>query len=86
MQEIETVQEYCQHEDCIYRRCFERSTPYCDYIGVEKRPRGCDISQCDKYKPGKKIQPRMHKNYELDWEWEMFLFRDDYYERQDELL
>lgn len=83
MKEVETVKEHCKHEDCIYRRylCW---TPYCDYIGVEKQPRGCDISKCDKYKAGKKVQPRMHKNYELDWEWESFGLESYCYERQDD--
>lgn len=84
MEEFETVRMHCKHEDCIYRRYLESWTPYCDYIGIEKKPRGCDISKCDKYKPGKKIQPRMHKNYELDWEWETFEFQSCYYERQDD--
>lgn len=79
---IETVEVHCKHKDCIYRGILSW-TPYCNYIGIEKEPRGCKISQCDRYKPGKKIQPRMHKNYELDWEWEVFDFRY-YYERRDE--
>ena len=83
MKEIETVEEYCKHEDCIYRRRLGW-TPYCDYIGVEKKSRGCDISECDKYKAGKKVQPRMHKNYELDWEWETFEFGNYYCERRDD--
>lgn len=83
MQKNETVKEHCKHEDCVYRRylCW---TPYCDYIGIERKSRKCDISTCDKYKPGKKIQPRLHKNYELDWEWEMFEHHVCYDERRDD--
>lgn len=84
MSKVETVSKCCKHEDCIYRRHLASWTPYCDYIGVEKKPRGCDISKCDKYKPGKKTHPRLQSNYDIDWEWEAYEVCDYYYERQDE--
>lgn len=83
MSEIETVVRHCKHKDCIYRG-YLYWTPFCDYIGVEKKSRGCKISECDKYKPGKKIQPRMQKNYDIDWEWEIFDIRGYFYGRRDE--
>lgn len=83
MQEVETVEQCCEHEDCIYRRYLGTHIPYCDYIGVEKKPRGCEISRCDKYKPGRKTQPRMQWSYKLDWEWESFIHADILYEEGD---
>jgi len=53
--EIETVEEHCQHEDCVYRMTLDaRGTPFCGYILFEQRSRGCNISACDKYKKGKR--------------------------------
>ena len=50
----ETVKKDCKHPDCAYRRPLDAGyTPYCDYIGATGRARGCSISECDKYKPGK---------------------------------
>ena len=39
--------------DCKYRGRMSR-TPCCDYILIKKEPRGCDITECDKYEKGKK--------------------------------
>lgn len=85
MKEVETVKQHCKHEDCVYRRHLEAWTPYCDYIGVEKQPRGCDISNCDKYRPGRKMRPRMHEHYELDWDWEVFEIQGYYCGMQEEI-
>ena len=49
---IETVKVHCQHEDCKYRGRFN-FVPCCVYMLVTGRPRGCDISKCDKYVAGK---------------------------------
>lgn len=53
---IETVAEHCKHPDCVYRGHLASSNQYtvpcCDYILLEKRPRNCRISKCDKYKRG----------------------------------
>ena len=51
---IETVQEHCKHIDCKYRSSIYY-TPCCGYMLVTGEPRGCDISKCDKYRPGKRI-------------------------------
>lgn len=51
---IETVKEHCKHKDCIYRISIARQDPYCAYMEKEYRPRGCKISECDKYKTGEK--------------------------------
>ena len=83
MSKVETVSKCCKHEDCIYRRHLSW-TPYCDYIGIEKKPRGCDISKCDKYKPGKKTRPRLQRNYDVDWDWELYDIQEYYCERRDE--
>lgn len=67
--EIETVDEHCKHEDCCYRFLLThgyRAVHYCDYIGVEGKPRGCKISECDKYRKGR----RRCKLWEFDkFEW-----------------
>lgn len=68
MNKIETVKEHCIHKDCIYRRTLENRIPYCDYLGMEKKPRNCDISKCDKYKAGQRVRPKIYINYELEWE------------------
>lgn len=55
---IETVAEHCQHEDCAYRRLFRKNLPYCAYAAYEHQTRGCPISECNRYKPGKfKVSP-----------------------------
>lgn len=60
MQVIETVDEHCKHKDCIYRFRFDRCD-FCNYIVVEGKPRGCSISECDKYVKGRK-EPKMTEN------------------------
>lgn len=50
---IETVKEHCAHPDCMYRVKIGKGDPICSYAEREHRLRGCDISKCDKYKPGK---------------------------------
>lgn len=49
---VETVAEHCKHKDCMFRSLLS-STPYCAYLAVTKHPRGCSISECDKYQKGK---------------------------------
>lgn len=49
---METVKTHCKHIDCKYRGRFD-SQPACVYMAVTGRPRGCSISECDKYSPGK---------------------------------
>lgn len=48
---IETIKD-CKHKDCIYRPTRAGSAiQTCDYCLITKMPRGCKISECDKYKP-----------------------------------
>lgn len=55
MNVIETVEEHCQHKDCLYRLILDsKRTPFCGYILIEERMRGCRISECDKYRRGKR--------------------------------
>lgn len=57
----EEVWSHCKHEDCIYRIGFTRSDECCAYMLATDRPRGCSISQCDKYKSGT-------RKVRIDWE------------------
>ena len=41
---------YCRHPDCFYRSA-KNTVPTCDYILRTGVPRGCKVSECDKYKP-----------------------------------
>lgn len=55
MEVVETVDEHCKHEDCIYRcRLNFYNTDYCNYAVIVGESRGCSISECDKYKRGKR--------------------------------
>lgn len=59
---METVKEHCKHKDCAYRghvSPMNTSTDEtCDYVLLEGHPRGCPISQCDKYRKGKRKMTR----------------------------
>lgn len=73
MQEVETVAEHCKHEDCIYRgRLHACGIPICQFILVEGESRKCPISECNRYKPGEKVQPRMLDDYTIMWEYEVY--------------
>lgn len=79
--EVETVVEHCKHEDCIYRSFIcGGAIPICFYAVIEGKSRKCKISECDKYKAGEKIQPRLNTEYMILWEIE--LFSDDNIIRQ----
>ena len=71
MQEIETVKEHCKHEDCYYRRRIGSRTKddgYCNYACMEHMPRGCKISECDKYKPqAAERRPHMNSDFVIEW-------------------
>ena len=45
----ETI-EPCKHPDCYYHSA-KSTVPTCDYILRTGVPRGCKVSECDKYKP-----------------------------------
>lgn len=40
----------CRHPDCYYHGT-KNTTPTCDYLLHTGTPRGCKISECDKYRP-----------------------------------
>ena len=42
--------ECCKHPDCYYHSA-KNTVPTCDYILRTGVPRGCKVSECDKYKP-----------------------------------
>lgn len=46
----ETVTKNCKHKDCKYRST-DRGLQTCSYILFKGEPRGCNISDCDKYEP-----------------------------------
>ena len=48
----ETVKQDCIYKDCKYRGSFDYQ-PCCIYMLVTGEPRGCKISECNKYKAGK---------------------------------
>ena len=50
---METVKKDCIHLDCVYRGRGHGSAT-CDYAIIEKHSRGCSISECDKYRKGKR--------------------------------
>lgn len=49
----ELVEELCP-QDCVYRCRFDNTVHFCDYIGFMGVSRNCPVSQCDKYRRGKK--------------------------------
>lgn len=72
-EELETVRKHCKHEDCIYRSYIDGgATPICFYAVVEGASRKCKISECDKYRGGEKIQPRLNREYIILWEIELY--------------
>lgn len=57
MEVIETVDEHCKHPDCVYRMKLVHGYPmgeFCNYSGIMGRSRGCSISECDKYRAGRR--------------------------------
>lgn len=71
-EEIELVADYCP-EDCIYRSHISGGfTPICYYAAIENKVRGCKISECDKYRAGKPVRPRIREEYTLFWEYECY--------------
>ena len=76
--EIQTVEENCTHPDCIYRGHIDGGwTPICMYSLIECKARNCKISECDKYKSGKKTKARMRKDIVIYWETELYGNTDD---------
>ncbi len=58
MSDIQTVTEHCKHPDCIYRNHINLDglIGFCDYISLTGHSRGCSISECTKYRRGKKTK------------------------------
>ena len=50
----ETVAQHCKHIDCRYRTTFNYA-PCCGYMLITGKRRNCAISNCNKYKAGKRI-------------------------------
>ena len=53
MEVIEYVEDHCP-KDCIYRMRFSHTTYFCAYCIAKHELRGCPISQCTRYKGGKR--------------------------------
>ena len=73
-EEVETM-EHCKHDDCVYRGYIylDGQEPVCQYALVECKARGCKISECDKYRAGKKIRARLRKeDIVIYWEREFY--------------
>ena len=69
----ETVAKHCTHTECIYRSYIDGGkTPICFYAVLAGEPRRCKISECDKYKDGRKIRPRMKIDYTIEWECDLY--------------
>lgn len=70
---VETVEADCRHPDCCYRRYINGGVgQMCAYMLVEGKCRGCSISECDKYRSGKKKQPRLKSTFQIYWEYEYY--------------
>lgn len=68
----ELVEKLCP-KDCVYRAYIDGgATPICFYAVIMRECRGCKISECDKYKPGRPLYPRMKEEYILCWEREIY--------------
>ena len=65
---VETVARDCKHFDCMYRSSISGGqTPICYYSVMTGECRRCKISECDKYKPGRAIKPKMKEEYWIEW-------------------
>ena len=65
---VETVDKHCEHPDCKYRGVMTGlgyGVHWRMYLDVTGKLRGCDISKCDKYAPGKPAR----KNTDYGWTW-----------------
>lgn len=70
---IELVSTHCKHPECIYRSQIDGGqTPICFYAAMAGEPRKCKISECDKYKDGRKVRARMKERYIIWWETELY--------------
>lgn len=78
-EEIQLVSTHCKHEDCIYRSyiTYNGRVPVCLYAVFECQPRGCKISECNRYIPGKKLKAKMREDIVIYWETEVYGNTDD---------
>ena len=69
MQEaIELVARYCP-KNCVYRGVLiGYGVPFCQYALIEGECRRCKVSECDKYRPGRPIKPKMMADVWIEWE------------------
>lgn len=70
-EEVETVEEFCP-QDCGYRCYLEPHVHYCGYALIENKPRGCKISECDKYTTRKKKVTMTYDGLWFKWELEEY--------------
>lgn len=70
-EQLELCENYCP-EDCVYRVLLEGYVPACYYAAVERRLRGCKISECDKYRSGKPVKPTMDRKYTVWWGYKFY--------------
>lgn len=52
MEVIEELVDQLCPKDCIYRVPLTPTTDFCAYCLAKYEPRGCKISECDKYRTG----------------------------------
>lgn len=73
IEEVELVSTHCRHPECIYRSQIDGGRiPICFYAAMAGEPRRCKISECDKYKDGRKVRPRMERDFAIWWECEFY--------------
>lgn len=76
-EDIELAVDYCPR-DCIYMTYIDGGyTPVCYYAVLMNECRGCKISECDRYKSGKPLKPRMKTEYTIFWEYKIHDDEDD---------
>lgn len=69
MEDIELCETYCP-KDCIYMSHIDSGqTPICYYSVLAGECRKCKISECNKYKSGKPLKPRMNTEFVVFWEY-----------------
>ena len=78
MSEEVELMDKCLHDDCVYRGYIylDGQEPVCQYALVECKARGCKISECDKYRAGKKIRARLRRE-DIVIYWERELYGDE---------
>lgn len=73
MQEAEELCAKLCPKDCVYMAYIDGGwTPICYYAVIMRKCRGCRISECDKYKAGKPLKPRIRDEYVIYWEREIY--------------